>query len=748
MRERLLKGFVYLGLSSLGLLSCTADRERTELTGFRHVIIDEQYSLDPWGKAAGDIDGDGSLDIVVGAHGSEELVWYRNPSWARSTIATGEAFGTDHEVVDIDNDGHNDIVSTTEEQLLWYQNSSWKANVIDAVSLHDVEAADLDDDGDLDLVGRDQSAFNGTGATLFFYRQQAPNKWARFTISAPEGEGLKVADLNGDSRIDVVVNGTWYQNQGGWGKRSWSPHKFARGWDWPHVYIDVGDINIDGRTDVVLAPAEAKESRYRLSWFENPDDVHATWTEHVIDADIETVHHFVGVGDMNNDTRPDVVTAEMHQSVDPDEIKIYFSSEPSGEGWRERVLGTAGSHSMRLMDADGDGDLDLFGANWSGEHQPIELWINQTCSAGASVWRRHVVDADMPWDSIFVSVADIDGDDLKDIIAGGWWYRNSGEVGSWKRYAIGAKAHNLAAVYDFDRDGDQDVLATQGRGAEANADFVLARNDGNGRFDIIPLAQASGDFLQGIAVGRFALGEGLSVALSWHRDGEGVQMLGIPENPIAQASEWQRISSASQDEALSSGDIDRDGDIDLLLGTRWLRNEGDHWTEITLFETADKPDRNRLADMNGDGRLDAIIGYEAISKEGAVAWYEQGADASDYWREHVVVRVTGPMSLDIAEMDRDGDLDITVGEHDLDNPAAARLLVLENIDGMGREWRQQVVYIGDEHHDGAQAADINNDGDVDIVSIGWSHRRVLLYENLTSECTGMAQTNSTGEAAP
>jgi hypothetical protein len=40
-----------------------------------------------------------------------------------------------------------------------------------------------------------------------------------------------------------------------------------------------------------------------------------------------------------------------------------------------------------------------------------------------------------------------------------------------------------------------------------------------------------------------------------------------------------------------------------------------------------------------------------------------------------------------------------------------------------------VVYTGDEHHDGAQVADIDGDGDLDIISIGWSHDRVLLYEN-------------------
>jgi hypothetical protein len=88
------------------------------------------------------------------------------------------------------------------------------------------------------------------------------------------------------------------------------------------------------------------------------------------------------------------------------------------------------------------------------------------------------------------------------------------------------------------------------------------------------------------------------------------------------------------------------------------------------------------------------------------------------------------MSLGVADIDRDGDTDVVVGEHNLQTPEKARLLLFENLDGNAEEWVQHLIYTGDEHHDGAQIVDIDNDGDNDIISIGWSHGHVFLYENM------------------
>ncbi|MBK8151326.1 MAG: VCBS repeat-containing protein [Acidobacteria bacterium] len=179
----------------------------------------------------------------------------------------------------------------------------------------------------------------------------------------------------------------------------------------------------------------------------------------------------------------------------------------------------------------------------------------------------------------------------------------------------------------------------------------------------------------------------MQIALSWHESAKGIEILTVPGKPGTGPWRLERIFPLSQDEALSAGDIDRDGKLDLLLGTVWLRNEGSAWHAFPIDPGRTKPDRNRLADINGDGRLDAIVGFEAISRLGDVVWYEQGVDPRLPWKRHRVGTVTGPMSLDVADFDGDGDLDIMVGEHNLKNPETARLVLFENVDGRGSNWR-------------------------------------------------------------
>ena len=709
---------------------------------FQHIIVDASGVPSPACKALGDLDGDGFPDIVAASStdSTAGLVWYRYPQWKKYAMARG-IYTTEMKLADIDGDGDLDVLiprgTYDAATICWYENpmpaaapttAPWKMHVIGDEPGHDISAGDIDRDGRIDVVVR-----NRFRTVVFF--QTAADVWSRANISTRATEGLALADIDGDGDLDAVINGYWLQNPlpttsprtGTWTERT-----IAASWpSFAKAYAV--DLNNDGRMDVLLTGSEVENTHF--SWFETTSPLTGPWIEHTIDTTLSYLHG-IAVADLDLDGYLDVLTAEMHQSSDPDIVSIYRNGGTS-LSWTREVLATTGSHNMVVGDIGSDGDVDVLGANWEAtatNDAPIEYWENllRATTFNLNNWSRHVVDNNRPWRAMFITSADIDRDNRPDIVTGGWWYKNPGVLSNpWVRTTIGSPLNNMATVYDFNHDGAVDILGTKGVGEDPSAEFVWARNNGSGGFTILNnIANAEGDFLQGVAVSTFSH-DTTAVALSWHEAGHGIQLLIPLARPDTGTWSWRRISTTSQDEQLSAADIDRDGDIDLMLGTQWLRNGSSGWTPVTLNPTTDPPDRNRLGDINHDGRVDVVVGFEAMTGAGKLAWYEQGSDPTATWPEHVIASLqAGPMSVDLADMDGDGDLDVVVGEHH--NPAVGgeRLLVYENLDSVGGRWEEHVVYSGDEHHDGAQIVDIDNDGDLDIISIGWTNTLVVLYENL------------------
>ena len=745
--------------------------------------IDADGPMAAWGKSVGDINGDGLPDLIVGGQGKltpslanrllhkvglapdpwlegGALIWYENPHWQPHLISHRYKIRTDIEVRDMDGDGLNDVVISADEGLMWLKNPTWESHLIDPIILHDVEVADLDNDGDWDIVARDQSLFRqNDGNALHIYRQDGVDQWHHLQLAIDHGEGLKVADMNRDGLADIVVNRYWLLNPGTLSEDSdWQRISYAAAWDWDDVYIDTADFNGDGSMDVVLSPSEEAGENYQVAWFEAPATADGKWHKHVVDDEVEAVLHFVAARDVDNDGDMDVLTAEMNQGRDPDQVLLYINE--GDDDWQKRVLAPFSSHSMRAVDIDNDGDIDLFGADW---HFPdpnaryrVSLWRNQTTNK--NYWPRLVIDENRPGQATFVMTGDLDGDGLLDVITGGYWYRQPAVAGeAWQRHTLGENANNVALVRDFDGDGDLDFLASGWIGynniptlldralnrlrikafdyEQPGGRFVWGENNGKGEFTIHDnIERMDGDFLQG--VGWLTTDGVNTIALSWHDPQFPLDGLTVPANPVTDMWRRSQISAHSQSEQLTISDIDRDGRQDILLGTEWLKNTPEGWQLNTLFDTSSAPDRNRMSDINGDGKLDAVVGYEAISKMGKLAWYEQPADAQALWSEHIIADdVIGPMSLSVQDMDGDNDMDVVVGEHNLVQPSVARLFWFENVGrekqtkGQGQSWHRHTIYSGDEHHDGAVTVDIDGDGDLDILSIGWSHGKVVLYRN-------------------
>jgi hypothetical protein len=354
----------FLIFSGSILLSC---REKPR---FIEKIIDNQAPQDVWMKTTGDINGDGLTDMIAGGW-QGGLVTYLAPEWKKQQINDTLKVSTDGEVCDLNNDGIQDLVLIADKALIWLSGPDLEHHLIDSVVLHDLEVADFDNDGMIDIVGRNQAEW-GNGDTLFVYHQKPGLVWTKFRKPIVNGEGLKVSDINKDKQPDILINGYWFENTGN--IENWNEHKFSDTWNWRNSFIDVADINNDGLPDILLSPSELKGQIYHISWFEAPEDPALIWKEHIVVDPVETVVHFIGAADFDLNGKMDFMIAEMKQGTFPQEVSAFYNLGINN--WKKEVISKEGSHSMRLFDFDRDGDVDAFGAN----HQEniVKMWINQT----------------------------------------------------------------------------------------------------------------------------------------------------------------------------------------------------------------------------------------------------------------------------------------------------------------------------------------------------------------------------------
>jgi hypothetical protein len=362
-----LKTILVLLITGCYLCGCSQ-----KLPSFTERTLDSNIVTNCWTKTVGDLNEDGINDLVIGGHDSGGIWIYFSPTLEKKQVTDKKGASTDAEVADIDNDGDNDLVAIFSNEIVWFENPAWELHtIVDSLETHDIVVADFDSDQLIDVAARNQGEFGSSGEMLFLIRQSEPDKWDYYQLPIKNGEGLTGCDLNNDNRMDLIINGVWYENKGD--MTSWKEHVFTEKWTWKNAYITVGDINDDGRMDIVMSPSELKGSYYRISWFEAPLDRMEIWKEHVVVPEIETVVHYIGTADFDDDGNTDIAYAEMTQGVDPDEVVILFNSGVTH--WGKSVISNGGSHSMRITDIDNDGDPDLFGANWNDNK--VKIWLNE-----------------------------------------------------------------------------------------------------------------------------------------------------------------------------------------------------------------------------------------------------------------------------------------------------------------------------------------------------------------------------------
>jgi hypothetical protein len=729
-----------------GLLATGAVASDQPRVAFAHHFVDEKGPRDPWTKVLGDLDGDGRLDLVVGGQ-KGPLVWYRAPGWDRHPIADGGYSTVDGETGDVDGDGDADVVLGG---TVWFENPGglatepdrrWPRHLIAEHGTHDVELADLDGDGRLDVVTRDQTEWAKAGHTIHVFLQRLPDRWTETVLSCPEGEGLATADLDRDGDPDIVIAGAWFETGRAAGGVVFTKHPF--GSFEGSASVAVGDLNGDSRPDVVAAPAERAGQRGRVAWFEAPPDPRAgTWGEHVIEADVERVIHSLAVADVDGDGRTDVVLAEMHQGEDPDDVAVLINPG-AGEAWERQVVATMGSHTLRAGDLDADGDVDLFGANWSGERQPVEIWENLRLPARGFSYLR-VDDARAKWGDFAepdwlryfgLDAADGDGDGDLDLVSGRYAYRNpGGDLASpWPRTDLGSNVDGMLFL-PVDGDDRADVIAE----ALPEVFWLEAEDAGwiTWRAHVVAHLPRTGH-VNGQGYARADLdGDGREEALLAAADG--VYALRVPTDPTAGPWPSVRIVARGTDEGFAVADVDADGDLDVAGGdgpadgedpttVAWWGNPGAwraDWPRHVVGETRHAVDRVAAGDLDGDGRVDVAVSeerYPGREPDAHLWWFAQtAAGPRAPFTRHLLLTQYSMNNLDVGDVDGDGDTDVVTAEH---KGPFLRLQVLANA-GRGR-FSLQEIDRGKECHLGARLFDLDRDGDLDLVGHAWDDWRPL-----------------------
>ncbi len=560
-------------------------------------------------------------------------------------------------------------------------------------------------------------AFSSAGAAVLPFDAQSDILSSTNGLDFPID--IALGDLNGNGRDDLVLCD---QSEGA----VWSVYasgtpfgtQIANGLDSPRT-ADIGDIDGDGDADVIVGQYNniAPGGQAELIWYEF-DQTTYTWVAHDIFHLSVSGARSIKLADIDNDGDLDFVLAV---EGDPDPADGSLT-------WWENTLdsGTVGFSTsfhfiettvdrpwdVEVVDLDSDGDLDVVTADVGAD--TVDWYENDgTPSSG---WTSHSIRTGFDGaDS--VTIADIDRDGAPDVVASAGvddrisWFENP----SWTEHnvVVGIDSASSVEAADMDFDGDVDLVCTREFGNEV---LWIENTDGaggtwlrrsinssfSGSIDAVPIdMDGDGDF-DVAAVGYN------EETISWWKN----------ENTHRRFAEIDPITvrdSLNDPRAVAVADINGDGLQDMVLGGNgdaWLKvyiqvNETSWW-ENTVDTGVDQYRDVSVADMDGDGDLD-VLG--ATVSGDAVYWWANDGSALPTWTQHTILSsFDGAHAVEPVDIDSDGDFDVVVAA-----VYADQVKVLTNDNGVGTSWSTDVTNTMDGAYDIA-IGDVTGDGRPDVVA--------------------------------
>ncbi|MBN1877357.1 MAG: VCBS repeat-containing protein [Anaerolineae bacterium] len=548
--------------------------------------------------ALGDLDGDGTLDLVVGnANGAHNRI-YLNDSSGRfdDSMAFGSADEdtTDLAVGDLNGDGALDIIVANQVQpnAVYFNDGAGNVSLAYTFGITEntqsVAIGDLNGDGVLDVVVGNEYELNQV------YLNDGTGHFSD-TLILPDNNyysQVAIGDFNNDEWLDMAANEIFI-NQG-------NPISFTM--LTTYIALDgkpsLVDLNKDGSLDIIAPRTEPAQDQRCLNQFPHNSDSVAfncitfgsllnTWS--------------TTSGDINNDGNMDVVTVG-------DENIIYLGDGSGAFPESIELLSLYDTRDVLLGDVNGDGWLDVVLGNYNEENQ---VYLNR----GGLVFQDIIEQPDLFAQTPVLG--DFNGDTYLDMIG---MYNQTNPVAYYAQVNLNqgegileATANlsvtnrtNDSVVGDFNNDNILDVAL-----AVRYQDMRIYWNDGLGNFSTPTWISntENGSYISKLATGDFdangtldlvnvRYGADSQIILN-HADGFEVRSLHITTDTLD----------------VVAGDLNSDGTLDLVISVNNQRNivffnAGDGTFPITsTFGNAGYSNGVLvLGDLDGNGSLDVVAG--------------------------------------------------------------------------------------------------------------------------------------------